>query len=78
MPETSSPHDAAPLTLILVSVPFPLELDGRHRHRTFFESRISRSGPPTARKRGVATVVPPAFWPDRATTVAFLDLRSTR
>ena len=59
----SSPHEDEPLTLILTSVPFPVAFAGRQRHNVFFESRMSRSEPPTPRNRGAATVVPLAFWP---------------
>ncbi len=78
MPMMSLPHEVEPLTFTRVSVPLPFVSAGRQRHRTFFASRISRSGPPTARNRGVETVAPLAFWPERATTVALWALRSTR
>ena len=78
MAVTSSPHELLPWTGTLTSVPLPVAFDERQRQRTFFESRISRSWPPTARNRGVATVVPPALVPARATSVAFLFLRSMR
>ena len=54
MPRMSSPSEAAPWSVTLVSVPLPVSSAGRQRHRTFFESRISRSWPPTpeeARRR---------------------------
>ena len=66
MPMMSSPHDVEPLTLTRTSVPLPFVSAGRQRHSTFLASRISRSGPPTVRKRGVETVPPATFWPDLA------------
>ena len=75
----SSPHEPRRWTRILVTVPLPLAFGGRQRHSAFFESRIERGrGPPTARKRGVATVAPRAFWPDSSGSRRLLVLRSTR
>ena len=54
MPMMSSPSEAEPSSVTLVSVPLPASLDGRQRHSTFLASRISRSWPPTpevARRR---------------------------
>src|SRR6188474_876165 len=74
----SSPHELAPCTRILVTVPLPLLFAARQRHSWFFESRTSRSRKPTAISLGVATVPPRAFWPDFTAAVAFSFLRSTR
>ena len=74
----SSPHEVAPFTFTRVSVPLPASSALRQRHSTFFESRMSRSRPPTASWTGVAAVAPAAFCPARMTTVALRFFRSIR
>ena len=78
MPMMSSPSEAEPSSLTLVNVPLPSSPDGRQRHSTFLESRMSRSWPPTARKRGVATVPLLFLVPCLTTSVAVFALRPIR
>jgi hypothetical protein len=78
MPKMSSPREGAPSSVTFVSVPFPVSSAGRQRHKTFFESRIRRSCPPTPRYRGVATVPLLFFVPALTTTVAAFVLRPMR
>src|SRR5512143_818957 len=74
----SSPQDDDSLTGIRTRDPFPALLAGRHRQSTFLASRIRMSGPPVTRNFGAATLVPDAFWPALAITVAVFLARSIR
>jgi hypothetical protein len=75
---TSLPQLAESLMLTLTSVPWPFLSEGRQRHRLFFVSRMSTSGPPMTRSFGSATLVPDARWPAFAIADALFLARSIR